>query len=255
MTFLDLDLNWSEWFEKWEAMQNCYIPQRLNRFDLMLKLPNLPREMKVQILDLGGGPGSLAFHALKYYPNARIVVADADPVLLVIGKHVAKKITANIQFLQVDIRKGQWWEPYKTKFDLVLSATTLHWLNADNLVKTYRRTFQALKSGGWFLNSDHIADDNPEIQSQNRKLLQDNQKADFDATGADDWDSFFQSLAVQLGQKDLNTIRPETDIWEGTEDGQPKQFHMNTMHDCGFKQIKLHWQDLGEAVIGARKPL
>jgi len=82
MTLLDSDLDWHQWFERWEAMQNCYIPQRLYRFDLMLQLADLSREGEVQILDLGCGPGSLAFRALQRYSNARIVAVDFDPVLL-----------------------------------------------------------------------------------------------------------------------------------------------------------------------------
>ena len=101
MTLLDSNLNWAKWFDKWEAMQNCYIPERIYRFDLMLKLPNFPREMKVQVLDLCGGPGSLAFRTLKHYPNAHILVADADQVLLHIGEGVTRKNIENFIIFRI----------------------------------------------------------------------------------------------------------------------------------------------------------
>lgn len=257
MVLLDSDLNWIHWFKRWEAMQNCYIPQRLYRFTLMLQFADLPPEVEVHILDLGCGPGSLAFHALQHYPNARIIAVDANPILLGIGKEVAKnkKINEHIHFLQVDIRQADWWRAYNETFELVLSATTLHWLSRESLAQTYQRIYEVLKPGGWFMNSDHVASDNPRIQSRWRQMLQANQQAAFRVTGADDWNGFWQRLAEELGQPVLQLLQGETNIWEGTDDGQPKQFQINTLWQCGFEQVEFHWQYLGEAVIGARKPL
>jgi SAM-dependent methyltransferase len=253
MMLLNFDLDWHHWFERWEAMQNCYIPQRLYRFNLMLQLANLSSEGEAQILNLGCGPGSLAFHALQHYPNARIVAVDFDPVLLAMGQQIAKETTDRIQFMQTDIRQTGSWAEYRGIFDLVLSATALHWLNAEHLAQTYQRIHQVLKPGGWFMNSDHIASDNPETQTRYREMLQAKQRAAFRATGADDWNGFWENLGRELGHLDLQALRNEAEFWEGTEDGQPKQFHIAVLRQCGFEYVEFHWQDLGEAVIGARK--
>lgn len=255
MLLVDSDLDWRDWFERWEAMQNCYIPQRLPRFDLMLQWAALLREAQTQILDLGCGPGSLSLRARQHYPNARVLAVDANPILLTIGQHSTKETTDHLQFLQVDIREADWWAAFERTFDLVLSATALHWLSAAHLAQIYRSIYQVLKPGGWFLNSDHIASDYPETQSYYRQMLQANQQAAFRETGADDWNGFWQSLAVKLGQPNLQASLGETKIWEGTDDGQPKQFHISVLRQSGFEQVEFHWQDLGEAVIGARKPL
>lgn len=259
MVLPDSDLNWHHWFERWEAMQNCYIPQRLYRFDLMLQLANLPYEEETEILDLGCGPGSLAFRALQHYPNARVIAVDAHPILLAIGQQVAKKTNSHIEFLQADIRQSDWWMAYTGKIDLVLSATSLHWLNAEHLAQTYQRIYQVLKPGGRFMNSDHIASDDPETQIRYRQMLQTKQQAAFREVKADDWDGFWQSLATELGQPDLQApdsqaSQDETSIWEGTDDGLPKKFHISMLQQYGFEKVELHWQDLGEAIIGARKP-
>jgi len=157
--------------------------------------------------------------------------------------------------MRADIRQADWWAPYEGVFDLVLSATALHWLNAEHLAQIYQRIHQALKPSGWFMNSDHMASDNPETQTRYRQMLQAKQRAAFRATGADDWNGFWEKLGRELGQLDLKALRNEAEYWEGTEDGQPKQFHIAVLRRCGFEQVEFHWQDLGEAVIGARKPL
>ena len=48
MELVDFDIDWHGWFERWEQMQNCYIPQRIHRFDLMLKSADLARRGDVE---------------------------------------------------------------------------------------------------------------------------------------------------------------------------------------------------------------
>jgi SAM-dependent methyltransferase len=242
-------LDWQHWFARWEAMQNCYVPHRLYRFDLMLKLADLPREGEMNILDLGCGPGALSFCALRHYPNARIVAVDFDPVMLAIGQGVAE--TDRIQFVRVDLRQADWWETYEEKFDLIVSSTALHWLSEENMKHLYARVYQALKPGGQFFNSDHMASNDPDVQAHYRKLLHVNQQSAFHVVGADDWEHFWHELEQAAG-KDLD--RSEEELWEGTDNGLPRQFHVESLRASGFEQVAFHWQDLGEAVIGARKP-
>lgn len=253
MNLSDCHLDWYQWYERWEAMQACYVVRREYRLDLMLQLPELPRTREVQILDLGCGPGSLAFRAFQHYPNAHVVAVDADPVLLAMGRGVAGPRTDRIQFLQADIRRAKWWMAYDEAFDLVVSATALHWLSAENLKAVYRRIYRVLKPGGWFMNSDHVASDDPVTQARYRQMLPARQQAALRATGVDDWDGFWRGLADALSPLDLQALWREADLWEGTDDGHPKQFHLDGLRQCGFEQVEIHWQDLGEAVIGARK--
>jgi len=263
-------INWQHWFNRWEAMQSAYLPERQHRFDLMFRLPDFPRDTDLHILDLGCGPGSVTFCALRHYPNARVVAVDADPVLLAMGIESAnQRITngelriannelrsasqRNVEFVQADLRDGAWWADYEDAFDLVVSATALHWLTEAHLVEIYRRVYRALKPGGWFFNADHIAADDPAVQARYRNLLHEWQQANFDA-GAEDWDGFWRGFEVALAQAGIPTQREAITYWEGSDDGLPRQFHLDTLHACGFVGVAIHWQDLGEALLGARKP-
>lgn len=243
-------IDWPHWYERWEAMQNCYIPQRLRRFDLMLQLADLPREAEVHVLDLGCGPGSLSLRTLRHYPNAAVVAVDFDPVMLTIGQEVAQEAGDRIQFLQADLREVDWWQPYQASFDLILSSTALHWLSAESLEQVYQRVYRALKPGGQFFNSDHMASNDPAIQARYRQLLHVDQQSAFHVVGADDWRAFWEELQQALGRE---IDRTQEDLWEGTDSGLPRQFHVETLRQSGFEQIAFHWQDLGEAVIGAKK--
>jgi hypothetical protein len=105
------------------------------------------------------------------------------------------------------------------------------------------------------MNSDHVASDSPEVQARYQMMLRVKQQVAFRVRGADGWDAFWDCLGRELGRPDLQELRGEAEYWEGSDDGQSKRFHMDVLQECGFEQIEVHWQDLGEAVIGGRKPL
>lgn len=259
-------MDWLHWFNRWEAMQNAYLPQRQHRFDLMFRLPDFPREADVRILDLGCGSGAVTFCALRHYPNAHVIAVDADPVLLAMGRGLSADLAdsadflsslsvssvQSIEFILADLRDGDWWADYGSTFDLVVSATALHWLTEAHLAQVYRRVYRALKPGGWFFNADHIAADDPAMQARYRALLHAWQRANFDA-GAEDWDGFWCGFEAALAQAGIPAQREAVTYWEGTDDGLPRQFHLDTLRACGFADVAVHWQDLGEALVGARK--
>lgn len=254
MNLIDAEIDWRGWFYRWEAMQNSYVPQRLARFDLILGLTDAPPKAEIRILDLGCGPGSLSLRALEYYPRARIVAVDFDPILLAMGRHAAGKTTNRIDFVQNDIRRAEFWQTYVEAFDLVISATALHWLSAEHLAQVYRQSYRALKKGGWLANSDHVASDNPDQQIEYRKSLQAGRDSAFRASGAEKWTPFWQNLHQQLARSDISSLPDARDYWEGSDDGQPESVHRQALQQCGFQDMGLLWHEAGEAIVAARKP-
>ncbi len=244
-------IDWQTWFERWEAMQNCYIPQRRYRFGLLLTLPDLSPEDEISILDLGCGPGSLAFQALRIYPRARVLAVDANPILLEMGRAMARR-DHRVRFLQADLREPWSWRDQS--YDLVVSATALHWLTSEHLATAYGRAYDALTPGGWFLNSDHIAADDAVLQKRYRELLGATQRQALCLSSADDWDGYWAALTAALGQHPSQATPDEGTLWEGNDDGQPRSYHLEALRATGFSHVMFHWQDLGEAIVGARKP-
>ena len=42
-------------------------------------------------------------------------------------------------------------------------------------------------------------------------------------------------------------------LWEGSDDGLPRRFHLEALQRCGFQQVAVHWKYPGEGIIGAQK--
>ncbi len=254
MEALTFPLDARAWFQRWEAMQTCYVPQRVYRFDLMLYLAGLDPDRAVHILDLGCGAGSLTWRALHIYPQAHVVAVDTDPVLLAMARALRPDATDRVTFVQADLRDGTWWTPYDEAFDMVISATALHWLHAAHLTQVYGRIYDVLRPGGIFLNSDHVASDEPRWQEAYRRLLERQQAAAFRATGADTWDGFWQALAAAWPVEAGEMPRGADDVWEGSDDGETESTHLAALAAAGFHRITMHWRNLGDAVLSAEKP-
>jgi hypothetical protein len=100
-------------------------------------------------------------------------------------------------------------------------------------------------------NSDHLASSDRQVQAQYDRLLHVNQQSAFHVIGADDWEEFWRELELAVGEE---IDRKDEELWEGTDSGLSRQFHVEALQACGFDQVAFHWQDMGEAIIGARKP-
>jgi SAM-dependent methyltransferase len=246
--------DWRYWFERWQAMQNCYVIERRRRFELMLARSGFAPDDAPAILDLGCGPGALSLLALERFPKAHVVAVDFDALMLEMGRHVAAAYRDRIEFVQADLRDTDWWEAYAEAFDLVVSSTALHWLSAENLARVFRRVFHALRPGGWFFNSDHVASDDAEVQTRNRQQLEERQAEAFRANNADTWRGYWEALERALDRPGLVAERSNPHDWEGTDDGQPERFFRAELRACGFENVELPWRELGEAVVGATKP-
>jgi SAM-dependent methyltransferase len=247
-------MNWQSWFDRWEAMQSVYVVDRARRTDLMLRIVDLLRAKSPTVLDLGCGPGSLALAALELNPDARAVGVDLDPVLLELGRRVVGDKAGRIEFREADLREAGWWGEYRGGFDFALSMTALHWLRPEALRQVHARVFDALKPGGWLIYSDHIASDFPDTRSRHRMILRDRQQADFARTGADAWATFWEQLAQEPELAALLTARRAKSIESGNDDGQPRSFQVQSLTQAGFERIEFHWQYLGDAILGGRKP-
>jgi SAM-dependent methyltransferase len=145
------------WAERWEAQQDRYMPDREERFRLMLDvLATVVGDGPATVLDVGCGPGSLAVRVLARFPRARVIGVDVDPVLLAIGRG-ARGGDARLTFAEADLRDPGWTERLGLdgQADAALSTTALHWLALPDLTRLYGDLARVLRPGAMFLDGDH----------------------------------------------------------------------------------------------------
>ncbi|HEV7625916.1 MAG TPA: class I SAM-dependent methyltransferase, partial [Streptomyces sp.] len=79
-------VNWQAWQDSWDRQQECYLPDREERFRVMLDMVEALVGPEARVLDLACGTGSISDRLLRRFPAARSTGVDLDPALLTIAR-------------------------------------------------------------------------------------------------------------------------------------------------------------------------
>jgi len=164
------ELDAPAWLRRWDRQQGGYVPEREETFALMLDVLERLGAAPGRLLDLGCGPGSLADRALARFPGAHVVGLDLDPVMLELGR---RTLGDRIQWVEADLRSPGWPGALaRGRFDAVVSATALHWLDAGRLPALAEGITSVLRPGGVFVNFDTVLVDpaNPRLAALTKDL-------------------------------------------------------------------------------------
>ncbi len=163
--------DWAAWQESWDRQQEWYMPDREERFRIMLDMVEALVGTAPRVLDLACGTGSITARLLARFPAATSTGVDLDPALLAIARGTFEG-DDRVSFVTADLKDPDWPAllPYDS-YDAVLTATALHWLHSEPLAALYGRVAGLVRDGGVFMNADHMIDEStPRINAAERAL-------------------------------------------------------------------------------------
>src|SRR5438874_22610 len=101
-------LDGKRWLQRWDAQQAGYVPEREERFRVMLDVlaALLPGEFVA--LDLACGPGAISQRLLERFPAARSVAIDFDPVMLALGQGAVGTYDDRLRWIDADLTDQSW---------------------------------------------------------------------------------------------------------------------------------------------------
>ncbi|MBZ5666811.1 MAG: hypothetical protein LAO30_19675 [Acidobacteriia bacterium] len=116
----------------------------------------------------------------------------------------------------------------------------------------YRQISGLLRPGGLFVNADHVASRQPQVQKLWEHHRTEMQRAQTKQDG-EDWEGFWEAYAQTLG---LSGGRRITDRvlggWEGgVEEGLPLEWHFAELKAAGFSHPECFWRCDCDAIYGA----
>ena len=122
--------DWRAWQESWDRQQEWYMPDREERFRVMLDMVEALVGTSPRVLDLACGTGSITARLFDRFPDATSTGVDLDPALLAIAEGTFEG-DERVSFVTADLKDPEWSAklPYDS-YDAVLTATALHWLLA-----------------------------------------------------------------------------------------------------------------------------
>lgn len=245
--------DWRAWQESWDRQQEWYMPDREERFRVMLDMVEAFAGPAPRVLDLACGTGSITDRLLKRCPEAESVGVDLDPALLAIAEGYFAG-DRRVTLVTADLTDPDWTAALPhTSYDAVLTATALHWLRAEPLAALYGQLAGLVADGGVFMNADHMRDDTtPRINAAeraHRQAARDRSKA----AGALDWTDWW-ALAAEDPVLAAPTARRFEIYGEHAEGDTPSvRWHADALRDAGFAEVRPVWASPSDALVLALK--
>ncbi|MGV9849368.1 class I SAM-dependent methyltransferase [Streptomyces sp. NPDC003442] len=114
--------DWQSWQTSWDRRQEWYMPDREERFRVMIDTVEAVTGPTPRVLDLACGTGSITDRLLRRLPGAHSTCVDIDPALLTIARgHFAGD--ERVTFAEADVTRPTWTEhlPHAS-YDAVVTA-------------------------------------------------------------------------------------------------------------------------------------
>ncbi|MGW2262538.1 class I SAM-dependent methyltransferase [Streptomyces sp. NPDC004749] len=246
-------VDWAAWQESWDRQQEWYMPDREERFRVMLDMVEAFAGPEPRVLDLACGTGSITGRLLRRFPRATSTGVDLDPALLTIARGTFAG-DARVTFVTADLAAPDWpgLLPYET-YDAVLTATALHWLHEDPLAALYGQLAGVLGDGGVLMNADHMTDPaTPRINAAERTF----RHAGMDrakAAGALDWAQWWELAAREpaLAEPAAERFRIFGEHADG--DTPSLDWHVRTLRAAGFAEARAVWASPSDSLVLALK--
>ncbi|MGW0872378.1 class I SAM-dependent methyltransferase [Streptomyces sp. NPDC002740] len=241
--------DWAAWQRSWDRQQEWYMPDREERFRIMLDMVEGLVGPAPRVLDLACGTGTVTARLLARLPGATSTGVDLDPALLAIAEGTFEG-DDRVTFVTADLKDPDWPArlPYEA-YDAVLTATALHWLHSEPLAALYGQVAELVRDGGVFMNADHMIDDTtPRINAAERAqrhARMDQARAD----GVLDWAEWWQ-----LAAKDPVLAGPTArrfEIYGEHADGDmpSASWHARVLLEQGFSEARPVWASPSDTLL------
>lgn len=229
------------------------MPDREERFRIMLDMVEALVGPAPRVLDLACGTGSITARLLARFPEATSTGVDLDPALLAIAEGTFAG-DERVSFVTADLKDPHWTAklPHDS-YDAVLTATALHWLHREPLAALYGRVAELVRDGGVFMNADHMIDDStPRINAAER--AQRHARMDqAKARGVLDWAEWWQLAARDPLLAEPTARRFEIYGEHAEGDAPSAEWHARVLREKGFGEARAVWCSPSDALVLALK--
>lgn len=114
-----------------------------------------------RVLDVGSGTGLFAECLLEKYPNAKLTLIDLSEEMLRIAEQRFEN-NPNVTFISADYTTYN----FSQTFDIIISALSIHHLDAAQKEALYKQCYASLCDGGEFVNADQVLSAFSEIEEE-----------------------------------------------------------------------------------------
>ncbi|TDD09419.1 methyltransferase domain-containing protein [Nonomuraea deserti] len=231
-----------QWMARWDRQQEGYLPDREERFTVLIDAVEALGRPDPVVIDLGCGPGSLSARLLERLPEARVVCVDADPLLIGLGRAAYP----GLRFVSADLRGGGWTELLELDrpADAAVSTTALHWISGPELKNVYAELATVLRPGGVLLNGDHMDTDDatPVLSGLERAVHERETERTFGRNRPEAWRAWWDAIEADPALAELNEARTTAGADHRGSESRLLSDHVKALEEAGFTEIGTLWQ-------------
>ena len=136
--------------EKYDAQRPKLIPCFQDLYTICLPLIERHPALKT-VLDIGAGTGLFTQFIYELHPELQFTLVDISTDMLAVAKQRFAGAD-NVSYQELDFSQ----EPFKEKYDLIISALAIHHLEDEQKMQLYQNIYDALNPGGIFINADQV---------------------------------------------------------------------------------------------------
>jgi SAM-dependent methyltransferase len=142
---------------EWEATSMEKRPWRTEIFERFVSEIASSRVPVRRVLELGSGPGFLAFHVLRAIPDVSYVALDFSPAMHRLANARLGLLASKVEFVERTFKDGGWSSDLGA-FDCVLTNQAVHELRHTRYaVGLHTEVRRVLATGGSYLLCDHFS--------------------------------------------------------------------------------------------------
>ncbi len=149
--------------KKYDEQRRKFIPCFDDFYGAAVSMASVDSENPC-ILDIGAGTGLLSAFLMKRYPDASFTLIDLSEKMLDMAKDRFGN-NSNVKYIAADYSKYDFME----KYDMVVSAVSIHHLEDEEKKELYEKSYSILKEKGVFINADQVHGETPFIENLNKK--------------------------------------------------------------------------------------
>ncbi len=153
----------------YDADMELMHPNRSRMVQIALEVMPFEFDARLKGLDLGAGTGYITERFLETFPHSTVYALDGAEIMVDLARARLTDLRKNINFQVGDSRDlGKLFAGVES-IDVVYSSYALHHLTRDEKTSVVREAVSLLRPGGWFVNTDIIAADTPEVETESRR--------------------------------------------------------------------------------------
>ncbi len=187
-------------------------------------------------VDLGAGTGAATRAVLERFGRAHAVLAEYSAQMTAEGRHALSSYDGRFTYVELDLASGEWPGGIPSSLDAAISSLSVHHLPDGRKRALFVEILEHLVPGGWYLNYDPVAADDPVVESAWLRA------GDRQDPGA---------AEKRRHRSPEEQLRYENHVRYIAPLGRQLDF----LRAAGFEGVDVYWKRLDHVVYGGRRPL